>query len=179
MRTLLAALVGALAFGAFLLRPGASASESTAMAGAALHSRAFAAPPAAVVNALRSIVGDSLTLASRTDSGDHFRRVIPARLLADSPEHGSLRGLGDMVVTARVHSGGAASRTAFTMAGTSADITIAVREQGGGSVVTVETAVTEGAGDSARRVAAHMRAGSNDEARRLLARLESSFRPAG
>ncbi|HEX8192187.1 MAG TPA: hypothetical protein VF552_04740 [Allosphingosinicella sp.] len=179
MRTLLAALVGALALGAFLLRPGASASESAALSASPLHSRAFAAPPAAVVDALRRIVGDSFELASRSDSGDHFRRVIPASLLAESQELGSLPGLGDMIVTARVHPGGAESRTAFTVAGTSADITIGVREQGGGSVVTVETAVTEGSGDSARRVAAHMRAGSNDEARRLLARLDSSLRPGG
>jgi len=174
----MAFVMALLLLGGFLARPGGGASASADGS----HSRQVDAPPAAVVAALRaSMSADGLQLVSRADNGDHYRQLVPAYETARDPKYAELSRFGDMIVTARVHDGGAEVHTGFTSMDTAADftITVAAREAGQGSVVTVAGEVEQGTGDDAERIAERLRATIDGQSREILGRIVANVRRQG
>jgi hypothetical protein len=168
MRIFFAFVMAMLLFGGFLARPGGAASSRSD----GHSSRHIRAPRADVVDALRAMMRqDGMELVSRADDGDRYRAVIPAaRLNADPKFSGAGSVVGDVVITARVHPGGAVIDTGFSANDTSARFEVAVTagEGGQGSDIAVTGTVEEGHGPVAHRLAESMRRLLDSEAGTLL-----------
>lgn len=172
MRWIFGIAMALLLFGGYATRPGGGlASAST---GAGGHSQQVDAPPAAVVEALRSsMAADGLELVSRSETGDRYQLTVPAYAMAQDPEYTELSRLGDLVITARVHEGGAEVHTGFTMIDTGADYRIVVTPAADGqkSRVAIEAEVKQGSGRDARRIGTHLRRIVDNQAREILSRV--------
>lgn len=175
MRWIFGVAMALLLFGGYATRPGGGlASASTGSSG---HSEQVDAPPAAIVEALRaSMAADGLALVSRSETGDRYTATLPAYVMAQDPEYAELSRLGDLVITARVHEGGAEVHTGFTMIDTGADYRIVVTPAADGqtSRVAIEAEVQQGSGRDARRVGTQLRRIVDNQARQILSRVLSN-----
>jgi hypothetical protein len=174
MRWVFGAAMALLLFGGYATRPGGGLAGASS--GPSASAQQVDAPPAAVVDALRSsMAADGLELVSRSETGDRYRLTVPAYAMAQNPEYAGLSRLGDLIVTARVHEGGAEVHTGFAMIDTGADCEIVVTPSADGQTTRVAIAaeVNEGTGRDARRVATALRQIVDNQAREILGRVVS------